>query len=217
MCSSDLDAAKKTKVTKDDLSAPDITNLQMTNKEFNGNPVVAYTLTVPDKLQEIATNLLSARDDIYVETYARVKGDTEWIALDGDRDVKPGNLEWKLIYLAKDGETISKDTPIELRCRYVVYQSEDDEPLYSDWSKVISFGTDEIKIDNTPATDISVDAAESDNNGTAKKDSCPICHFCPQPLGLCIFIWLLIIVIIAAVVIVIVIMKKKKDKKENNK
>ena len=217
ICSYGKDAAKKTKVTKDDLSAPDITNLQMTNKEFNGNPVVAYTLTVPDKLQEIATNLLSAGDDIYVETYARVKGDTEWIALDGDRDVKPGNLEWKLIYLAKDGETISKDTPIELRCRYCVYQRTEDEPLYSDWSKVISFGTDEIKIDNTSVAENDADGHEIGANSTAKKDSCPICHFCPQPLGLCIFIWLLIIVIIAAVVIVIVIMKKKKDKKENNK
>ncbi len=211
-CSYGKDAAQKTRVTKEDLSAPDITDLRMTDKEFNGNPVVAYTLTVPDKLQQIATGLSAVRDSIFVETYARVKGDSEWIALDGDRDVKAGSMEWKLLYLAKEGQTIAKDTPIELRCRYVVYQSVDDEPLYSDWSKVISFGTDEIKIDNTPATDISVDAAESDNNGTAKKDSCPICHFCPQPLGLCIFIWLIILIVIAAIIIVIVIMKKKKEK-----
>lgn len=215
ICSYGKDATQKTKVTQDDLAAPDITNLQMTDKEFNGNPVVAYTLTVPDKLQQIATSLSSAGDAIYVETYARVKGDTEWIALDGDRNVKPGNLEWKLIYLAKDGQTISKDTPIELRCRYVVYQREDDEPLYSDWSKVITFGTDEIKIDYAPVADSNVDVTEPENNGTAKKDSCPICHFCPQPLGLCIFIWLIILIVIAAVIIVIVIMKKKKEKKDN--
>ena len=215
ICSYGKDASQKTRVTKEDLSAPDITDLHMTDKEFNGNPVVAYTLTVPDKLQQIATSLLSAGDSIYVETYARVKGDAEWIALDGDRDVKPGSLEGKLIYLAKEGETISKDTPIELRCRYCVYQTGDDEPLYSDWSKVISFGTDEIKVDTTPLTEIGADASESDNNATVKKDSCPICHFCPQPLGLCIFIWLIIIVVIAAVIIVIVVLKKKKDKKDN--
>ncbi|HBU12645.1 MAG TPA: hypothetical protein DEB31_07955 [Clostridiales bacterium] len=40
---------------------------------------------------------------------------------------------------------------------------------------------------------------------TAQDDVCPLCGFCPHPLGICIFIWLLII---AAIVVVIIIVYK---------
>ncbi len=41
---------------------------------------------------------------------------------------------------------------------------------------------------------------------TAQDDACPLCSFCPHPLGICIFIWLLNIV--AVVLISIVVYKK---------
>jgi hypothetical protein len=55
---------------------------------------------------------------------------------------------------------------------------------------------------------------QNDPSNTGKK-TCPICHFCSQPLGLCIFIWLLIIlvVIIIIVIIIVAVRKKRKDKK----
>ena len=53
-----------------------------------------------------------------------------------------------------------------------------------------------------------------DGNPSGVGSNCPICHFCPQPLGLCIFIWLLIILVV--IIIVIIVASKKKKKKEKN-
>ena len=80
------------------------------------------------------------------------------------------------------------------------------------------FGSDDIVINDTPATDNNGDDGEGSILDKLPKSDCPICHFCPQPLGLCIFIWLIIIVaVIAVVVVVVVLVKKKKNKadKEN--
>ena len=44
------DAPASEPLTKDDLPAPVITSLRMTDKTFNNNPVVAFTLTVPEEL-----------------------------------------------------------------------------------------------------------------------------------------------------------------------
>ena len=49
--------------------------------------------------------------------------------------------------------------------------------------------------------------------GNESKSNCWLCHFCPQPLGLCIFIWLLIIIVIVVIIIIIIKSAKKKDKK----
>ena len=113
-----------------------------------------------------------------------------------------------LIYLAKEGETIPKDTVIELRSRYRCGQPELDD-IYSDWSKIISFGTDDISLE--PGSTSSGEA-DPDENAPAEKGKCSICHFCPQPLGLCIFIWLAILLVVIAV-IVIILKAKKKNKK----
>ena len=55
-----------------------------------------------------------------------------------------------------------------------------------------------------------------DGNPSGVGSKCPICHFCPQPLGLCIFIWLLIILAVIIVIAVIIAAsgKKRKDKKK---
>ena len=44
------------------------------------------------------------------------------------------------------------------------------------------------------------------------EDKCPICHFCPRPLGLCIFIWIAIIAVVIVVVIVVIKVAKKTKK-----
>lgn len=55
-----------------------------------------------------------------------------------------------------------------------------------------------------------------DGNPSGVGSNCPICHFCPQPLGLCIFIWLLIILVVIIIVVVIIVASKKKKKKDKN-
>ena len=122
-------------------------------------------------------------------------------------------MESDLFSLANESRpNVPKDSVIELRCRYYydhpVYF---DGVIYSDWSKTISFGTDDINYYTDPGTDGSV---PQDDPADPGKKTCPICHFCPQPLGLCIFIWLaiLLVVIIIIVVIVVVVVKNKKKK-----
>jgi hypothetical protein len=207
------DSEKFEQLTKADLDAPVITGLRMTDKEFNYNPIVAFTLTVPDKLAENATKVEANGGSITIEVWARVKGDKEFVELQGDWLIKAGEMESALFNLANEERpNVAKDSIIELRCRYRYdHPKYFDGSIYSDWSKTISFGTDDINYNTNPGTDNPYD----DGNPSGVGSKCPICHFCSQPLGLCIFIWLLIILVVIIVIVIIIVIarKKKKDKK----
>jgi hypothetical protein len=209
------DAEKFEPLTKADIDAPVITDLHMTDKEFNGNPVVAFTLAVPEKLMENASKVTANGGGIVIETEARVKGDTEWTLMQNtDWIIKSGEMECALLTLVSDERpTIPKDTVIELRCRYRCDQPGLDD-VYSDYSKIISFGTDDINQGGSQGTDATPGPNDPSN---PEKKECWFCHFCPQPLGLCIFIWLLIILIVVIVIVIIVVSRKKKKAKTNNK
>ena len=218
------DAEAYTPIKAGDIAAPEITDLHMTDKEFNGNPVVAFTLTVPDALAKMGVDASAHGGYIYIETEARVKGDTEWVNMSNtDRDIKPGEMECALLSLLSDEHpSIDKNTPIELRCRYRCYQEGVDEDVFSEYSKVLTFETTEIGNDlpPTPTAGATADdptpTPKAEPKDEKKDDKCPICHFCPQPLGLCIFIWLLIIIVIVVVIIVVVkVTKKDKDKNKD--
>lgn len=191
------------------ISAPEISGLRMTDETFNDNPVVAFTLTVPEELAKMATEAAAKGGLILVETFARVKGDEEWTLMsNSDWDVRPGELKCALITLAKEGETIPKDTEIELRCRYRVSGVEE-EDIYSDYSRIITFGSDEIGNggSQTPA------GVTEPEDPAPQKTKCKVCGICPfQPLGICLFIWLAII--LAVVIAVIIIASKAKKKKK---
>ena len=205
------DSEKFEPLTKADIDAPVITSLHMTDKEFNDNPIVAFTLTVPDKLAENATKLEANGGGIVIEVWARVKGDTEFKELQGDWLIKAGEMESALFNLANEERpTVPKDSIIELRCRYRCSQSGQDD-FYSDWSKTISFGTDDINYNPGTTT---TDTPGNSGNSSSSSKKCPICHFCSQPLGLCIFIWLLIILVVIIIIVIIIAKarKKKKDK-----
>ena len=210
------DAEKFEPLTKADLPAPEITGLRMTDHDFNDNPVVAFTLTVPDSLAKNATELEAHGGTIVIEVEGRVKGDPEFVGLQGDWIIKAGEMESALFSLVNDDRpTVPKDAEVELRCRYCMRQPDQDD-IYSDWSKVITFGTDDITQGANETVEEKTEADEPDNPETPAKKRCPICHFCSQPLGLCIFIWIAIIfcaVVIIAVVIAIAVKKSKKDKK----
>lgn len=69
--------------------------------------------------------------------------------------------------------------------------------------------------DTSKESEVVSETEQSAEQPTEQKDSCPICHFCPQPLGLCIFIWILIAVAVVVVIAVVFIIVKKKNKKES--
>ncbi len=68
---------------------------------------------------------------------------------------------------------------------------------------------------SAPASDGSgKDNPYDDGNPSGVGSKCPICHFCPQPLGLCIFIWMLIILAVIIVIVIIIVASKRKKKDE---
>ena len=158
------DAEASGPLTKDDLDAPVITGLRMTDKEFNDNPIVAFTLTVPDKLMENATKVEASGGGIVIEVWARVKGDAEFTQLQGDWIIKAGEMESALFNLANEARPhVEKDTIIELRCRYRYdHPKYFDGEIYSDWSKIISFGTDDINQGGSPVTEAPQTTAPAD-------------------------------------------------------
>ena len=206
------DAGKAEPVKAGELPAPEITSLRLTDKEFNGNPVAAYTLTVSEELAAMASRGSAMGGALDIWTECRVKGDTEWIQMqNADGIIRAGEHEVPLLHLVNDQRpAISADTPIELRCQYRCYQP-GQEDLWSEYSQVLTFDTSDI---NTGGGTSTGGGSGTENSGA--KSSCPICHFCPQPLGICIFIWLLIILIII-IVVIILIKKSQKDKKEDKK
>lgn len=210
------DAVAYTPIKTGDIAAPEITDLHMTDKEFNDNPIVAFTLTVPDALAKMAADTSAHGGGIVIETEARVKGDTEWVGMGNtDWEIKTGEMECALLTLLSEAHpSIDRNTPIEIRCRYRCSQPELDD-VFSEYSKVLTFETTEIGNDPQPTpTAVPVTEEKEEGKKDEKDDKCPICHFCPQPLGLCIFIWLLIIIVIVVIVIVVIKVTKKKDEEK---
>ena len=217
------DAANTADILKDIIiEAPLVSDLRMTDETFNEFSVIAFTIEIPDSLVELET-LLKANSSGYVglETEARVMGKNEWTPLQGDFALKSGEMKIALQNLAVAEGSITKDTPIEFRAKYVVYTGEA-EPIISPYSEILTFGSLDMQVtegttDDTTEESVTVIATQTTTEEVVtekpKKDKCSLCGFCPHPLGICIFIWIAIIVIIA-VVVVIVILKKKKDKKE---
>jgi len=218
-CAYGKDAPKYEPITAEDLSAPIISNLHVDKKEDELHPHAVFTLDIPKELISMATDISAATGNLFLETQARTNSSEEWTNIVLNiRDLTPGEIRGDLQYLLKDGQTTIPDgTTLELRCRYFCSQPNLDD-VYSEWSSVLTFRTTEIKNEllptptagATPATDNPAEAEHKD-----EKDHCPICGFCPQPLGLCIFIWIAIIVVIAVVVIIVV--KKSKNNRDDKK
>ncbi|MBO4535471.1 MAG: hypothetical protein J5755_05990, partial [Clostridia bacterium] len=204
-----------------DVPAPVITGLRLSDEQFNDNPVVAFTLTVPEDLATKAAQLAARNDIIRVEVEARVAGTSEWTNLNVGGNVTTGELEAALVYLAQPGNPLPDGTQVELRARYLVMQQGRDD-FYSAYSKIIGFGSDEI-VDHGSSGEHAGESGGEEGGGSIldrlPKSDCKVCHICPvQPLGICLFIWIAIAVavVIVAVIVVIIIKKVKQNKDRNN-
>ena len=223
------DAEKAEPLKSGDVAAPVISDLQYTDKTFNTYPVIAFQLTVDETLAKQLSQVSGTQGGITLEVEARVQGTNEWVGLQGDWIITAGQMEIALQNLAEHEQKVEKDTPIELRARYYCTQAEQ-EAFYSDYSEVLTFGSQEMEVKPDSTVESSSQSSETSPaessitptvpSTTEKQDKCSLCGFCPHPLGLCIFIWLLILLVIVAVVIVIVVLVRKKnahqdaDKKE---
>ena len=203
-----------------DVAAPVISDLKYTDKDFNGFPVVSFKLDVDDTLAKQVAQVTGSSGGISLIVEAKVQGKDEWVELQGDWIITAGTMESALQNLAQAEGKIEKDTPIELRAKYVCAQP-DLEDFSSEYSEVLTFGSQEMEVKpEAPADEASVEeseapAAESSVQSEAPAEKkCSLCGFCPQPLGLCIFIWIAVAVaVIIIVIVIIVVVKKKSDKK----
>lgn len=194
---------------------PVISNFRMTDEKFNDQPIVAFTLDVPDDLKKTLTSVTANGGTISLRTEMRIKDKTDWTEMQGDWTVKSGEMKVTMVHLVQEGEVIDEGTPVELRCRYDCYQPDSDD-LVTDYSEVLTFGTTELDGRQESAPEES--RVSDDEPSSAQKDEykCKVCGICPvQPLGICLFIWIAIIVVLAIVVIVVVIVVSKNKKKEN--
>ena len=133
--------AKFEPMTKEELTAPDISDLHMTEEEFNDYPVFACMLNVPEKLAAAITRVEANYEyggGTVLEIQARAKGETEWVGLQGDIWIKTGEMKFAMQNLYETQQAAAGSS-IEVRARYWTSQRGDYEDVYSDWSDIIEF------------------------------------------------------------------------------
>lgn len=220
------DAEKRKVLTKDDIKAPNISDLRIADEEHNNYPVIAFKIEVPEELAKADTELQADHLNggrIIIKVEARAQGTDEWTEIEGDWIMKSGDQKYYLQRLAEaakeKGQTIGKDTPLEVRAKYICSQG-DLPDIESDYSNIITFGSPDMEVVTEPTPTEAPAKPDPTLTPTPapkekeKKDKCGLCGFCPRPLGICIFIWLLIIIIIVVAVIVVIKMTKKDKKPE---
>ncbi len=163
------DAAPETPLpTKETLAPPVITNLRYYQDEFNGYPQIAVTLDVPEDLTQAVAAVQSKGKALWIEWEARVPGGT-WVGLQGGWTIMAGEQVIALQNLAEELKRensengvsnpdiiLAKDSPVELRARYVCDQynpdtKEFDGEFRTDYSEVLTFGTQEMSSYDQPS------------------------------------------------------------------
>ena len=139
------DAVRWEPPVEGDVAAPTVSGLRMTDEEFNGWPVIAYTLDAPDELTEMIAEIEARGGSFNIETECRELGsEGEWIKLQGDWVVQSGELRSKLITLSGVVE-MTEYTSLEFRARYCVSiwinepDREADYDFYTDYSDILVF------------------------------------------------------------------------------
>lgn len=226
--SSGKDAEKYEPLKKEDVPAPKISGLRYYPEEFNGYPQIACTLDVPEELSKKQAEVVAHGGGMRVYWEARVPGG-EWIEQQAGGEVTAGENVISLLFLGnhlaeKNKENsedsalvLEKDSPVELRARFWVdqydgYLGDYIGEIYSDYSEVLTFGSQEMSKTEESVKESSEKTeskAEVKTENKTEEKKCSLCGFCPQPLGLCIFIWIAILVVIAIVVVIVILAVKK--------
>ena len=183
------------------MAPPTITNLRLADYDFNTYPVVLLTLTVTDDIAKNITALNALGGYVFVMFEGRVKGDLNWVTLDGDGTVRSGEVEVKLQHLAEERGGINRDDEVELRAQYY-YEHPETGVKYTDWSNVISYNSDNVIVP-TAAPEVTERPAYGDGDGTETTG----CKATP-------WIWIIIAIVVIAVVVVIIIIASKNKKKQ---
>lgn len=201
----------------EDLKAPVVKDLKITDEEFNTFPVISFILEVPDELTAALTKIKAltgqGAGNIWIQTEARVQGKDEWVTLQGDWEIKAGENRMALQALAEHEGEITKETPIEIRCCYICDQNGYEE-IRSDYSEILTFGSPDMKVESqTPPPESSAaeesQVSKTENSQTSQTNE-------TKNSGFPVWIIILIIAIVLIIVIIIIILIVMKNKKKNN-
>ena len=199
------DAASSVSVGAGDIAAPVIRDLHYTAAEFNGFPVIAFYLDVPDTLSNALVKAQANGGSISLRTEARVP-DGEWVELQGDWTVKSGEIQTKLQMLAENAKNVTNGTPIELRCRYDCEPGGETAGFSTEFSNVLTISAEAMQISSETAPAETAAAASTTKTANAPST---------QQKALS---WLWILLLIVAVIVLLIIIflltrRNKEDKK----
>ncbi len=159
---------------------------------------IYYVMTGDGSFEGLETEI-SVNDSDW-QTYNAVNSGGDWCLRNGLRTA------------SYEEPALKEGDHIKLRVRFIGSEGP------SQWSNVIEINGEANEL-ATPTPEESPVAEESKKPEVSEEpkeedEKCSLCGFCPQPLGLCIFIWIVIVVVVVIIIVVVAASKKnKKDKK----
>ncbi len=198
----------------DKAEAPVLSDFSLIKNEENGVEAqyfVDFTKYTYDSIKYFSI-IENYFEPFYIESQIRVDGG-DWV---DTYTANAASLHGGYRSTASDDVTITMDSKVEIRVRIVSPAMND---LTSEWSNIVGNTAEaEVTPKPTAAENPDITNVPEEKEPDAGKHKCKVCGICPiQPLGICLFIWLLIIVIVIVLVVIIITSKNKKDKDKDEK
>ena len=189
--------------------APVISDMKIVLSEGDENSHIEYVQTTPE-------SVWMANIYYYMKDEGQFNGLETQVSIDGgdwvEFDTADAGGDWCLYNGIRGAYSwehpIEENSHVKLRIRFVGTHGP------SEWSNILEInggGTQEM------AEQAKKPAAEKPTAETSKEDKCSLCGFCPEPLGLCIFIWIAVLIVIILIVVIIIVTANKKKKCPNCK
>ena len=189
--------------------APLISDMKIVLSEGDENSHIEYVQTTPE-------SVWMANICFYMKGEGEFEGLETQVSIDGgdwvEFDTADAGGDWCLYNGIRGAYSwehpIEENSHVKLRIRFVGTHGP------SEWSNILEInggGTQEM------AEQAKKPAAEKPTAETSKEDKCSLCGFCPEPLGLCIFIWIAVLIVIILIVVIIIVTANKKKKCPNCK
>ena len=189
--------------------APVISDMKIVLSEGDENSHIEYVQTTPE-------SVWMANICYYMKDEGQFDGLETQVSIDGgdwvEFDTADAGGDWCLYNGIRGAYSwehpIEENSHVKLRIRFVGTHGP------SEWSNILEInggGTQEM------AEQAKKPAAEKPTAETSKEDKCSLCGFCPEPLGLCIFIWIAVLIVIILIVVIIIVTANKKKKCPNCK
>ena len=189
--------------------APVISDMKIVLSEGDENSHIEYVQTTPESvwMANICYYMKGEGEFEGLETQVSIDGG-DWVEF----DTADAGGDWCLYNGIRGAYSwehpIEENSHVKLRIRFVGTHGP------SEWSNILEInggGTQEM------AEQAKKPAAEKPTAETSKEDKCSLCGFCPEPLGLCIFIWIAVLIVIILIVVIIIVTANKKKKCPNCK